>query len=351
MFPQIPAKRSHQLVNVVPLGIFRLSLLSLGMGLGLGICPREIAAEPVPGFSEILTEQNNLTFDQVKTYIDNHSEASDVDKAYEWLFTRARKNGGEAKALPYANRYLKRSNQKSDLKDIAAEVRLLGLAKTNQWDDALWEWDRQLSRVRLPRPGQNRKMTDLADALTIQAQLAGKPEIAQNVYKQLARTLFLNPVITTHCKNKRAKLDLIGHPAPKLSLEDLDGRAIDLADDQDRWVLLDFWATNCPPCVQAIPAWKNLQKQFQPQRFEMIGISLDEKANTIRAFQKQHNIKWTQALSRSDAHRTRKRYHVDQIPSAILINPAGQVVLIDPQPAHVAEFLESQRKPPAKSSP
>ena len=66
-------------------------------------------------------------------------------------------------------------------------------------------------------------------------------------------------------------------PAPEFSLKDADGKLVRLSDLRGKVVLLDFWATWCAPCKVEIPWFMEMQKKYQQQGLEVIGVSLDEK--------------------------------------------------------------------------
>ncbi|MGH8095400.1 MAG: TlpA family protein disulfide reductase [Chthoniobacterales bacterium] len=64
-------------------------------------------------------------------------------------------------------------------------------------------------------------------------------------------------------------------PAPGWQLQDLEGKSINLSDFKGKVVVLNFWATWCPPCREEIPDLVSLQKQYAPQGLVVLGISLD----------------------------------------------------------------------------
>ncbi len=68
---------------------------------------------------------------------------------------------------------------------------------------------------------------------------------------------------------------------PALELTDLDGHTLSLAGLKGKVVIIDFWATWCPPCREAIPDLIDLKKQYGPRGLEVVGISLDENAERI----------------------------------------------------------------------
>ena len=68
---------------------------------------------------------------------------------------------------------------------------------------------------------------------------------------------------------------------PALELTDLDGHTVSLAGLKGKVVIIDFWATWCPPCREAIPDLIALKKQYGARGLEVVGISLDENAERI----------------------------------------------------------------------
>jgi len=72
--------------------------------------------------------------------------------------------------------------------------------------------------------------------------------------------------------------------APDLRLEDLDGKTHDLKDYRGKVVLLNFWATWCPPCIKEIPSLNNLQKKFSSNDFVVLSVDVGEEPKDIKAF-------------------------------------------------------------------
>lgn len=83
--------------------------------------------------------------------------------------------------------------------------------------------------------------------------------------------------------------------APDFSLTDLAGHALRLSDYRGKVVILDFWATWCEPCKQEIPRFIELQSKY-PERLEIIGISMDDDLEPVRAFQQQYKMNYPVAL-------------------------------------------------------
>lgn len=84
--------------------------------------------------------------------------------------------------------------------------------------------------------------------------------------------------------------------APAFSLTDVFGHNLNLADYRGKVVLLDFWATWCGPCRMEIPGFVQLQRQYESQGFQVIGISMDDSVPPVLAFYKQFGMNYPVAM-------------------------------------------------------
>src|ERR1700692_1154101 len=76
--------------------------------------------------------------------------------------------------------------------------------------------------------------------------------------------------LTTHLK--------LSSPAPDFSLQSLDGTSMRLSDFRGKAVLLNFWATWCGPCKIEMPWFIELQKQYQAQGLQIVGVAMDDSS-------------------------------------------------------------------------
>ncbi|MFN3346289.1 MAG: TlpA family protein disulfide reductase [Candidatus Bipolaricaulaceae bacterium] len=124
------------------------------------------------------------------------------------------------------------------------------------------------------------------------------------------------------------KVPLIpGAPAPDFSFRNfLDGRALSLSSFRGKVVLLDFWATWCPPCMASLPSVRALYEEFHPQGFEIVGVSLDESEEDLRRVLTTYHITWPNAFfgSRWD-NPVANLYRVYQIPTTYLLDKRGVI--------------------------
>jgi peroxiredoxin len=87
-------------------------------------------------------------------------------------------------------------------------------------------------------------------------------------------TLVAMIAATTTSLNALAS-DTVGQPAPPLVVQELNGQKFDLAGERGKVVIVNFWATWCPPCRKEMPALDAFYKRHHSEGLEMIGISAD----------------------------------------------------------------------------
>ena len=131
-------------------------------------------------------------------------------------------------------------------------------------------------------------------------------------YTNMGRKLVENP--------RRARENY----APDFSFTSSEGEHIALEDLRGKVVVLDFWATWCPPCLDSIPALRNLHKKFsQGDSFVLIGISADSEEDVWRQFTLKNKMIWPQYRDRD--RRIQRAFRVSAFPTYIVIDHEGIV--------------------------
>ena len=111
--------------------------------------------------------------------------------------------------------------------------------------------------------------------------------------------------------------------APAFTLTDLDGKSVSLAEFHGKVVVLDFWATWCPPCKREIPDFIDLQKEYGSQGVQIVGIALDEPGK-VQAFARQNGMNYPVLLGSDEVS---MRYgRIEGIPTTFIIDKSGKIV-------------------------
>ncbi len=110
--------------------------------------------------------------------------------------------------------------------------------------------------------------------------------------------------------------------AADFSLPTLDGRTWNLADHRGRVVLVNFWATWCPPCRMETPELVSLQSDYKSRGLDIAGINMDDDPAVVRPFVERYNINYPVLLPRQ---RFSLGDHIDALPTSILLDREGRV--------------------------
>jgi peroxiredoxin len=132
-----------------------------------------------------------------------------------------------------------------------------------------------------------------------------------------------------------------GDAAPDFSSRTLDGKPLKLSDFRGKYVLLDFWATWCAPCIAETPNMKTTYEAFgKDKRFVMISLSLDPEPAAPRKFVSSQGIAWTQDfLGDMSKDKVTRSYGVFSIPAIFLIGPDGKVLTANLRGSKIKEAV------------
>jgi peroxiredoxin len=114
-----------------------------------------------------------------------------------------------------------------------------------------------------------------------------------------------------------------GDQAPDFTAPGLAGGTVSLAAYRGKVVYLDFWASWCGPCAQALPALDQLRKEFAPGDFQVVAVNVDREAKTARAFLRKRPVGYPSALDPAGA--IPERFGVEVMPTSFLIDRDGTV--------------------------
>ncbi|MFC2094303.1 TlpA family protein disulfide reductase [Bacteroidota bacterium] len=134
-----------------------------------------------------------------------------------------------------------------------------------------------------------------------------------------------NPENTKNNLLSNVNSDMITDAAPDFTLYTLDGDEVKLSDYLGKVVILDFWATWCPPCRKAIPDLISIQNEYKDE-LVVIGISFDQPAtqNDLVPFIESYGINYPVVLGNievSDAYG-----NIQAIPTSFIIDQEGKII-------------------------
>jgi len=117
---------------------------------------------------------------------------------------------------------------------------------------------------------------------------------------------------------------LAGAPAASFTVKRLNGDADSLADYRGKVVLVNLWATWCPPCREEIPALETLYRRYQSKGLIVLGIDQGESASVAGAFARKLGV--TFPLLVDDAQQYGRAYAAQGLPTSILVDRSGHIV-------------------------
>lgn len=131
-----------------------------------------------------------------------------------------------------------------------------------------------------------------------------------------------NDSIFKHSQQVSIEGDL---PAPDFTLPGLNGELISLSDFKGNVVLVNIWATWCPPCVYEMPSMEKLHQQFKQEKFKILAVSIDTSAaGAVAPFMKNHNLNFQALIDPAGTILT--TYGVNSIPQSFIVDKQGHLI-------------------------
>jgi Peroxiredoxin len=137
---------------------------------------------------------------------------------------------------------------------------------------------------------------------------------------------------------------LVGAPRPDFNLQGMDGKRHGPEEWSGKIVILNFWASWCPPCLEEIPGFIRLQDRYAGQGVQFVGIAL-QQADEVREFVRSKGMNYPVLVGVTEVIRVAEDYgnRIGVLPYTVIIDRAQHIAFIKrgPLPEHDAERLIS----------
>lgn len=112
-----------------------------------------------------------------------------------------------------------------------------------------------------------------------------------------------------------------GFLAPDFTLKDLSGTQVQLLDFKGYPLVVNFWATWCPPCQAEMPTFQKIYSEYKPQGLALLAVNTQEERSRAINFTKSHSLTFPILLDTDGS--VADRYRIDSLPVTFFINKAG----------------------------
>lgn len=354
-----------------------MSLFALVLGLaaaGPAVAQERAASPPNGRFAAL--EAINASYQQQRHDLEcrqigdlaalaEKSTGPEADAALRQLFSLAIAHGLCPQAQGAAQRSLSSAKTSPEIRALSALVQVLARTDKGEHDLAIADlkviFRQAAAGGREGRPQDTDLALAVGEALMQRLIHDGRYDVARKLC-DVACEEDAPAAVKDHFEDRMARIDVVGKPAPPIIAKDVDGKPVSLAELKGKVVLIDFWASWCPPCVAAIPTLKALSQKYQDRGFVILGINVDlmhedvketdSAQQQVRRFLVRHRVGWINVQSGNGASDFAAAYHVEHIPASFLVGRDGSVVAVDQHgemlERALASALDSATKPQEK---
>ncbi|WP_432473690.1 TlpA disulfide reductase family protein [Amphritea sp. HPY] len=112
----------------------------------------------------------------------------------------------------------------------------------------------------------------------------------------------------------------------QLQVTDLEGNIVDLNAYQGKVVLLNFWATWCPPCIKEMPSMQSLQNRFSEDRFQVIAVNMGQTPTTVESFLLEREFEFSLPVYLDEKGVAFRALNIAGMPSSFLLDAKGNIL-------------------------
>lgn len=144
-----------------------------------------------------------------------------------------------------------------------------------------------------------------------------------NVLKLLILSSIVAFTVFLALQSRQAHPPEVGESAPDFTLPGLSGPSISLSDFRQRVVVVNFWATWCPPCIEETPSLKKFADQMGGTGVTVIGVSVDQDPQALGKFVTSAQL--TFPIARDPDQSVSSRYGTFKFPESYIIDTEGRI--------------------------
>jgi thiol-disulfide isomerase/thioredoxin len=278
--------------------------------------------------SEILDGHDRALVRDLSAYLRKHPKADDRDQAFAALFNKAIEHDWFAETEDMARHYLE-DEPDGPVKALAQIIITMGRAQAGQYKTALERYKELMQG--LGKTDQEEFAASFTETFATSATAAAEFAVAREVYQTLQERFPDSTTLRDKAAKELNRLDKVGRPAPVFEAHDLTGKAVSIESLRGKYVLVDFWATWCAPCVAELPRLLESYRKHHGSGFEIVGVSLDETRAAVVDFVKVRKLPWPQLHNATSGADLVEAFGVGSIPAAYLIDPEGTIIRLDPR--------------------
>jgi cytochrome c biogenesis protein CcmG, thiol:disulfide interchange protein DsbE len=120
------------------------------------------------------------------------------------------------------------------------------------------------------------------------------------------------------------RIPKLGELAPAFALQKDDGRPLRLGDYRGKIVVLNFWATWCPPCIDEMPSLNRFAERYAEKGVQVLGVSVDEDPDAYRSFLAKNKISFL--TLRNPSRTVSESYGTYKLPESFIISRDGHLL-------------------------
>jgi peroxiredoxin len=279
-----------------------------------------------PTVAEILVKHDRSLIVDLGKYLRDHPRADDRDQAYAALFNKAIEHDWFPDTEPIALQYLKEEPE-GPVRALAQIITTMGRAQAGLYTEALARYKDLMQG--LGKTEQEDFATSFSDTFAGAATSAGEFAVVRQVYQTLREKFPESIGIREKVTKELIRLEKVGKPAPEFEAQDLTGKSIRLESLRGKYVLVDFWATWCAPCIAELPRLQEAYRKYHGTGFEILAVSLDETRTPVVDFVKVRKLPWLQLHNGTAGADMVEAFGVSSIPATYLLDPEGKIVRLD----------------------